>query len=104
MCVSPASRHCGSRCNMGLAPVILQKLRLSEKERATATSKATTSATAKFAKGVLVLKRRGFRGLLRLAFAVDLRSRFYRCAGGKQLLRKARDKAALEENGCYCYR
>jgi hypothetical protein len=76
--------------NMGmLKPMLL------EKESANATAnKTTTYATAKSTcmYRELVLKRRGLRGLLRLIFAKDLRSRFYRCAGGKELLQKAGEK------------
>ena len=75
---------------MGMALVILQKPRLQEKERAIATARTTTFATAKFAitYGELLLKRRGLRGLLRLAFTLDMRNTFYKCAGGKWLLNK----------------
>ncbi len=72
----------------------MQKPSLQEKERATATAKTISYATAKFDNiyGELVLKRWGLRGLLRLAFAKDLRSRFYICAGGKQQRQKTRAK------------
>ena len=64
------------------------------RDRATATAKSTTLATAEFASlyGELVLMRRGLRGMSRLTFAEDLRSRYYRCAGGKELRQKARAK------------
>ncbi len=74
-CGFPASRTRSGGDKITVAPVFwnmgMQKPSLQEKERATATAKRISSATATFfyIYGELVLKRRGLRGLLRLAFA-----------------------------------
>jgi hypothetical protein len=69
----------------------------------TVAAKKNTSATAKY-KSIyceLLPKRRGLRGLPRLAFSVDLRSTYYRCACGKHLHLKA-GYVLLKRNYCYC--
>ena len=56
--------------------------------KSTAVAKNATSATAKYQsiRCEHLRKLRGLHGLPRLAFAIDLRSTYYRCAGGKHLI------------------
>ncbi len=83
VCGFPASRtrsggDKGTVANVSCRNMGMLKPRLHDQKIATATAKSSTFATAKFSSiyGELVLKRRGLRGMLRLAFTKDLRSTF----------------------------
>ncbi len=90
--------------NIGIVLVDLAIAKATLVIKSTTTAKKTTQyATAKYQSIYceLLLKRRGLRGLPRLAFKVDLRSTNYICAGGKYLQLKARYDL-LKRNYCYC--
>ena len=68
--------------NVGMVHVYLEVAKAAKVGDLLLPLKKTTSATAQifFIYGERVLKRRGLRGLLRLAFAIDLRSKCHGCA------------------------
>ena len=77
--------------NMGMVLVDQAIAEAAGVGKSTAAAKRTSSATAKYQSICceLLPKRRGLHGLPRLAFTLDLRSTYHRCAGGKHLQLKA---------------